>query len=72
MSIAASMNFKVKPELSVKYYCCCLIEACLSQLKRSYFDFHDNLDSQYWRDKVVDTLENSHISYNLFTPTVAS
>ena len=66
--ISASMKLKVKSDVSVKYDGDCLIEACLSQLKRSDLHFHENLDSQYWREKVVNTLQNNHMVYKLFTP----
>ena len=68
INISASMKLKVKSDVSVKYDGECLIEACLSQLKRSDLDFREILGSQYWREKVVDRLQNNHMAYNLFTP----
>ena len=62
------MELKVKSDVSVQFDDDYLIEACLSQLKRSDLHFHENLDSQYWWKKVVDTLQNNHMAYKLFTP----
>ena len=67
MKIAASMELKVITDASGKCAGDFLIETCVSQLIRSQFDLPDNFDPQYWREKVVNTLQTNDLAYNLFT-----
>ena len=68
MFLAATLGVNLKPGVSSRGAGDCLIEACVDQFLRPEFELLDELEPQYWREKMVDMMKDNEIAYKTFKP----